>query len=265
MSSSSAPQYIPEYAGSATGTELLTPEEANISGEGTSDTTLKRDFAGLASYLCAITGGCKSNSSVVTNDGTYNFGKKYFFNSNNKCSVTGSDNIHCSATAKAGDSVYEYIYINTTSNGLLPGIITNVENMAEIPAKMVGVMTGISGSKCKCVTLNVTGDDGVEKCAGAFINSSSVNSKDIKNNMCSNNILDVFTPEPTSIGSSLSDFTSGLPSISGITSSLPSLPSFGLGKSGFTTMYLNQVSNIERLFFIVLGLLALFILYRIII
>ena len=250
----SAPQYIPEYAGSIKGTELLTPEQANISGEGTSDATLRRDFAGLASYLCAITGGCKSNSSIVTNDGSYNFGKKFFFNTNNKCSLIGDDNVHCNPTSKAGDSVYEYIYINTTSNGLLPGVLTNVENLAKIPGKMVSVMSGMSGSKCKCVKLNVTGDDGSEKCAGAFINSNDANEQDILKNTCNSNII-------TPTYSSDSPFTSGTSS-SGITSALSS---FGFGKSGFTTMYLNQVNTIETLFFIVVSLLALFILYRILI
>jgi len=252
----SAPQYIPEYAGTATGTVILTPEEANISGEGTSDATLKRDFAGLASYLCAITGGCKSDSSSVTNDGTYNFGKKYFFNTNNKCSLIGDDNSNCNPTSKAGDSVYEYIYMNTTSNGLLPGIITNVENMAEIPAKMVGVMSGLSGSKCKCVTLKVTGDDGTEKCAGAFINSSDENTKDIVKNKCSGNVIKPTYSSAETAGTSISS------SISSLTSGLSS---FGLGKSGFTTMYLSQVNTIETLFFVIISLLALFILYRIII
>ena len=250
----SAPQYIPEYAGSIKGTELLTPEQANISGEGTSDATLRRDFAGLASYLCAITGGCKSNSSTVTNDGSYNFGKKFFFNTNNKCSLIGDDNVHCNPTSKAGDSVYEYIYINTTSNGLLPGVLTNVENLAKIPGKMVSVMSGMSSSKCKCVKLNVTGNDGSEKCAGAFINSNDVNEEDIKKNTCNSNII-------TPTYSSDSPLTSGISS-SGVSSGLSS---FGFGTSGFTTMYLNQVNTIETLFLIVVNLLALFILYRILI
>jgi|LauGreSBDMM110SN_4_FD.fasta_scaffold00001_19 hypothetical protein len=250
----SAPQYIPEYAGSSRGTEILTPEQANISGEGTSDTTLRRDFAGLASYLCAITGGCKSDSSTVTNDGTYNFGKKFFFNTNNKCSLIGDENTYCNPTSKAGDSVYEYIYVNTTSNGLLPGVLTNVENLAKIPGKMVSVMSGIGGTKCKCVTLKVTGDDGTEKCAGAFINSSNVNDSDIVKNACNSNII---TPTYTSDSPvSTSSLTSGLAS---------GLSSVGFGKSGFTTMYLNQVNTIDTLFFVIINLLALFILYRIII
>jgi hypothetical protein len=254
----SAPQYIPDYAGSLKGTEILTPEEANISGEGTSDTTLRRDFAGLASYLCAITGGCKSDSSTVTNDGTYNFGKKFFFNTNNKCSLIGDDNTHCNPTSKAGDSVYEYIYVNTTSNGLLPGILTNVENLAKIPGKMVNVMSGLSGTKCKCVTLNVTGNDGIQKCAGAFINSSDVNEADIVKNTCNSNIIapTYSSDSPISSSALTSSLTSGLTS---------GLSSFGFGKSGFTTMYLNRVNMIENLFFIMINLLALFILYRIII
>ena len=110
MGNTDAPQYIPEYAGSSQHTNILTPAEADISGEGTSDTTLKRDFAGVAGYLCTITGGCKENS-IVTADGTYNFGSKYFFNSNNKCTVESEDNIHCNPNTKKGDSVYEYIYL----------------------------------------------------------------------------------------------------------------------------------------------------------
>jgi hypothetical protein len=115
-------------------------------------------------------------------------------------------------------------------------------------------MSGIGGTKCKCVTLNVTGDDGTEKCAGAFINSSNVNESDIVKNTCNSNII---TPTYTSDSPvSTSSLTSGLAS---------GLSSFGFGKSGFTTMYLNQVNTIDTLFFVVLNLLALFILYRIII
>lgn len=252
----SAPSYIPTYANSLTGIKLLTPEQANISGEGTSNSTLQTDFAGLASYLCAITGGCQSNSSSVTSNGTYDFGTKYFFNSNNKCSVVGSDNTYCNPTTKEGDSVYEYIYMNTTSNGLLPGVLTNIENMAKIPAQMIDAMSGLEGSSCKCVTLNVTGKDGTEQCAGAFINTSTINDDDVVNNACSSNII---TPTYTSSTVTTSPVSS---IVSGLSSGLSDL---GIGKSGFTTMYLNQSNRIEQLFFVVLGLLALFILYRIII
>ena len=252
----SAPQYIPTNAGSLTGIQLLTPAEAGISGDGSSNATLQRDFAGLASYLCAITGECASGTSTVTNNGTYNFGTKYFFNSNNKCSLVGTNNSYCNPNAKEGDSVYEYIYMDTTSTGLLPGVLTNIENMAKIPAKMIDAMSGLEGSSCKCVTLQVSGSDGTEQCAGAFINTSNIDDENIVSNACSSNII---TPSYTS-DSAASSGASAL--VSDLSSGLSML---GIGKSGFTTMYSNQSNRIEQLFFIVLSLLALFILYRIII
>lgn len=239
----SAPQYIPEYAENLKGIDILTPEQANVSGEGTSDTTLKHDFAALSSYVCSITGGCKSGSSVVTTDGTYNFGSKYFFNSNNKCKVSSSDNIqYCDTNAKVGDSVYQYIYLNTKSDGLLGGIITDVTNMATIPAKMVEIMSGVSGTNCKCVTLKVSGIDGGERCAGAFISTSDARDPNIMKNSCSDNIMDaVYNLKSNSSGSF-----------------------FGLGKSGFTTMYINNKNNIEFSFFILIGVLMIIILYKLI-
>uniref|UniRef100_A0A6C0HRV4 Uncharacterized protein n=1 Tax=viral metagenome TaxID=1070528 RepID=A0A6C0HRV4_9ZZZZ len=255
--SSSQPQYIPEYAENLKGDELLTPAQANVSGDGTSDVTLKRDFSALSSYLCAITGGCKSDSSIVTTDGTYNFGSKYFFNTNNKCTLTSSENIqYCDPTAKPNQSVYQYIYINTKSDGLLKGVLSDVENMATIPFEMIEIMSGLGKSNCKCVPLKVSGKDGGESCAAAFISEKDAQSPDVIKNMCSNNIMDPIynlkTPQSSGLGTNFSG------------SSIPSLPSFGFGKSGFTTMYVNHMNNIEMIFFIIFGILMLIILYKVI-
>jgi len=247
-SSSNQPQFIPEYAENLRGVEILSPEQANVSGEGTSDSTLKRDFAALSGYLCTITGGCKSDSSIVTSDGSYNFGNKYFFNSNNKCTLESDENVqYCDPSAKVNDSVYQYIYINTKSDGLLKGVLTDVTNMAKIPVKMIEVMSGVSGSKCKCVTLQVSGKEGGERCAGAFISSSDANDPDIMKNKCTNNIMDSIYNLKTKV-----------------TDSGGSTPSFGFGKSGFTTMYMNQQNNIEISFFLVFSVLLLFIFYKLI-
>ena len=246
-STSTQPKYIPEYADKLTGIDILTPAQANVSGEGTSDVTLKRDFEALADYLCAITGGCKENS-IVTTDGTYNFGNQYFFNSNNKCTLESDENVkYCDPNAKVNDSVYQYIYVNTKSDGLLRGMLTDVTNMAKIPVKMVEVLAGATGSKCKCVTLQVSGEQGGERCAGAFISSTDANDPEIMKNKCVNNIMDTIYNIKTTSDSTTSPMSS-----------------FGFGKSGFTTMYINQKDNIEFAFFVLVSILMIFIFYKLI-
>jgi hypothetical protein len=124
---------------------------------------------------------------------------------------------------------------------------SNVTNMAKIPVKMVEVLAGASGSKCKCVTLQVSGENGGERCAGAFISSTDANDPEIMKNKCVNNIMDTIYNIKTASDSTTSPMSS-----------------FGFGKSGFTTMYINQKDNIEFAFFVFVSILMLFIFYKLI-
>ena len=275
----SSPQYIPLSAGQKTdSTNIRSAQESGVSGDGTSTVTLKKDFDSLGGYLQTIIGGKNDNS--VTNNGTNNFGKQYFYNSGSKCSLENEDNIqYCDPSAKKGDSVYEYIYVNTLSNGLMPGVISGAVNMLKLPGEIAQVMTSMSGvSKCQCVPLNVTDSDGKQNCAAAFVNSNNLNDSDIKKNKCSNNILESIynktgvssNPSMSSgssigsgIGSSfgLGSSDSGSSGSSGISGGFSKLTSFG--KSGFTTMTLQKIyKNIDRFYLIAISILLLILLYK---
>ena len=272
----SPPQYIPLSAGQKNDSSNIRSAEASgVSGDGTSTVTLKKDFDALGSYLQTIIGG--KNSNTVTENGTNNFGKQYFYNSGSKCSLESTDNIqYCDPSAKTGDSVYEYIYINTLSNGLMPGVVGGAMNMVKLPGKIGEVMTSTSSStKCQCVPLNVTESDGTQRCAAAFINSSTLNESDIKQNRCTNNILESiydktgFSSNPSTAGSGIgssfgfgtsdkSGSTDGSSGSKGITSSFPSF-----GKSGFTTMTLQNIYvNIDRIYLIAISILLIILFYK---
>jgi hypothetical protein len=278
----SYPQYIPLSAGQKNDTSnIRSAEDSGVSGDGTSTVTLKKDFDSLGGYLQAIIGGKGDNT--VTNNGTNNFGKQYFYNSGSKCSLENTDNIqYCDPSAKVGDAVYEYIYINTLSNGLMPGVVNGATNMIKLPIKIGEVFTSTgSTAKCQCVPLNVTESDGTQKCAAAFINSSTLNESDVKKNRCSNSILESiynktgFSSNPSmtsgSIGSNItSGFgfgnksdTSDTTNTGGVTKGIGSFSPFG--KSGFTTMSLQKIyNNIDRLYLVALSVLLIILFYRII-
>ena len=272
----SPPQYIPLSAGQKNDSSNIRSAEASgVSGDGTSTVTLKKDFDALGSYLQTIIGG--KNSNTVTENGTNNFGKQYFYNSGSKCSLESTDNIqYCDPSAKTGDSVYEYIYINTLSNGLMPGVVSGAKNMLKLPGKIGEVFTSInSNTKCQCIPLNVTESDGTQKCAAAFINSSNLNDSDVKQNRCSNNILESiydktgFSSNPSmtsgSFGSGItSELGFGSKSGSSNTNGKGIIGSFSpFGKSGFTTMSLQKIYiNIDRVYLIAISILFIILLYK---
>ena len=277
----SYPQYIPLSAGQKNdSSNILSAEDSGVSGDGTSTVTLKKDFNALGGYLQTIIGGKSDNT--VTRNGTNNFGKQYFYNSGSKCSLESTDNIqYCDPGAKVGDAVYEYIYINTLSNGLMPGVVNGAMNMLKLPGKIGEVFTSTSSSaKCQCVPLNVTQSDGTQNCAAAFINSSTLNDSDVKKNRCTNNILESiykktgFSSNPSmASGSLVSGITSGFGigksdtgsnAGSSDTSSKGILGSFSpFGKSGFTTMSLQKIyNNIDRFYLIAISILLVILLYK---
>jgi hypothetical protein len=226
----SGPTYLPESAGSNDGnSNLLSAEQANVSGEGTSKNTLKTDFTALAGYLTAITGG--PTNSPVTANGSNTFGKQYFYNTGSKCTIESSDNLnYCNPSAAVGDTAYEYIYVNTVSNGLMPGIIKDIGDMLEIPVKVIDVMKSKLESKCTCVPLNVKNGESTE-CVGAFINSNSLNDASITNNKCNNPVIDDVLPLA----------------------------------SGFTTMTIYNIhKNIDRLFLFAIGILCIIVLFKLV-
>lgn len=275
----SVPQYIPLSAGQKNdSTNIRSAQDSGVSGDGTSTVTLKKDFDSLGGYLQTIIGGKNDNS--VTNNGTNNFGKQYFYNSGSKCSLENTDNIqYCDPGAKKGDAVYEYIYINTLSNGLMPGVINGAMNMLKLPGQLAEVMTSVTGStKCQCVPLNVTDSDGRQNCAAAFINTKNLNDSSITKNKCSSGILESIYNK-TGISSNPSISSGGIPSISSIGSNLGfgsssdtnsgTSSGFGLGsftpfgKSGFTTMSLQKIyKNIDRVYLIAISILLLILLYK---
>lgn len=269
----SPPQYIPLSAREKNdSSNIRSAQDSGVSGDGTSTVTLKRDFDSLGGYLQTIIGGKNDNS--VTHNGTNNFGKQYFYNSGSKCSLESTDNIqYCDPSAKVGDAVYEYIYINTLSNGLMPGVVGGAINMVKLPGKIGEVMTSTSSTtKCQCIPLNVTESDGTQRCAAAFINSSTLNESDIKQNRCTNNILESiydktgFSSNPSTAGSG-SSFGFGTNNKSGTTDGssgskgTSSFPSFG--KSGFTTMTLQNIYvNIDRIYLIAISILLIILFYK---
>jgi len=270
-----SPQYIPLSAGQKSDvSNIRSAQDSGVSGDGTSTVTLKTDFDSLGGYLQTIIGG--KNTNNVTNNGTNNFGKQYFYNSGSKCSLENTDNIqYCDPSAKKGDAVYEYIYVNTLSNGLMPGVVNGAMNMLKLPGQMAEVMTSLSSNtKCQCVPLNVTESDGTQNCAAAFINSSNLNDSDIVKNRCTNNIMDSIyektgfsTPSISSgssfgslgVGSDNSKTTSIVPSVG-----LNSLGSFSsLGKSGFTTMSIQKIyKNIDIVYLIAISVILLIVLHN---
>jgi hypothetical protein len=268
---SSPPQYIPLSAGQKSdASNLRDAKESGVSGEGTSTVTLKNDFNALGGFLQAIIGGNDGNS--VTHNGTNNFGNQYFYNTGSKCSLENTDNIeYCDPGAKKGDAVYEYIYVNTLSNGLMPGVVNGATNMLKLPGKISEVMYSSNvSSKCQCVPLNVTDSDGTQQCAAAFINSSNINDSDIVKNKCSNNIIEsIYNKTGFSGGASMGDSSGS--GIGGIVSNIPSVPSVGsIGtgsfssfKSGFTTMSLQKIyTNIDRFYLLAISVLLIIILYK---
>ena len=272
----SPPQYIPLSAGQKNdSSNIRSAQDSGVSGDGTSTVTLKKDFDSLGGYLQTIIGG--KNDNTVTNNGTNNFGKQYFYNSGSKCSLESTDNIqYCDPSAKIGDAVYEYIYVNTLSNGLMPGVVSGATNMLKLPGKIGEVFTSTSSSaKCQCVPLNVTESDGTQNCAAAFINSSTLNESDVKQNRCTNNILESiydktgFSSSPSmASGSVVSGITSGFgigkSDTSDSGSSKGVLGSFSsFGKSGFTTMSLQKIyNNIDRFYLIAISILLIILLYK---
>lgn len=265
----SSPQYIPLSAGQTASSNITSPADAGVSSSGTSSSTLRTDFDSLGSYLDTIIGS-KSTSSV-TNNGTNTFGKAYFYNTGSKCSSIVSNNYNSYCSPPDGDSAYEYIYVNTISQGLMPGIFSGTEKIMGLPGDITDVLAGSSSSACECMPLNVRDSDGTEQCAAAYINSSNVSDSDIQNNICTNGIID------TLYSSKLSGSTSG--SASGSSSgssgglfnkSTGSKSSKGSGlfsslhSSGFTTMTIQKIyTNIDRFFLISLSFLLIIILYRI--
>jgi hypothetical protein len=269
----SSPQYIPLSAGQTASSNILSPADAGVSSSGTSASTLRTDFDQLGGYLDAIIGS-KSTSSV-TNDGTNIFGKAYFYNTGSKCSSIVSNNYDSYCLPPDGDSAYEYIYVNTLSQGLMPGVLSGTEKIMGLPVDITDVLMGSASSSCECMPLNVRDSDGTQQCAAAYINSSSVNDSDIKNNICTNDIID------TLYSSGLSGSTSGQSSTSGTSSGglrgmfnkstgSTSSKSGGSGLfssldgSGFTTMTIQKIyTNLDRFFLLSLSFLLIIILYRI--
>ena len=286
----SPPQYIPLSAGQKNdSSNIRSAKESGVSGDGTSTVTLKKDFDSLGGFLQTIIGGDDSNT--VTSNGTNNFGKQYFYNSGSKCSLENTENIeYCDPDAKKGDAVYEYIYVNTLSNGLMPGVIGGATNMLKLPGKVSEVMTTTSSaSKCQCIPLKVTESDGTQRCAAAFINSSNLTDSDIVNNRCSDNILEsIYNKTGYSSGASMSensggslgskiglgignlgsgsssDASSGASSVvSPGASSVTGITSFSPFKSGFTTMSVQKMyKNIDRIFLFAISILMIIVLYK---
>jgi len=235
---SETPKYIPAEAETDDGNaNLLTAQQANVSGQGTSKNTLKTDFDAVAGYLSAVIGGPTSN--MVTINGSNTFGKQYFYNTGAKCTIDSDENLnYCDSHAKVGDSVYEYIYINTLSNGLMPGIMHDIVDMAKIPLKVGDVMIGnISTHKCRCVPVNVT-TGGVTRCSAAYVNTRNINDKNIANNRCSNPAIDSLFPGGGGVLKEVKD--------------------------GFETMSGPIHSGINRLFILAIGILFIILLSRVI-
>jgi len=252
------PNYIPSDADEDDGNaNLLTPEQANVSGEGTSKNTLKTDFNALAGYLSAVIGGPSSN--VVTVNGKNTFGKQYFYNTGSKCTIDSSNNLnYCDTKAKVGDSVYEYIYINTLSNGLMPGIMHDVVDMAKVPLKVTDVLVGdIFGAKCRCVPLNVT-TGGVTRCAAAYVNTKNLSDSNVVSNKCNNPVIDSMFPGG---GGFLDRGDTGNTGDSGDKSIFDKLPGI---RSGFTTMNSKIHKNIDGIFVLAFGILILIVLHKLI-
>lgn len=258
-----APKYIPASAEGGDGNDnLLTPEEANVSGDGTSKNTLRTDFNALAGYLSAVIGGPSSN--VVTTNGKNTFGKQYFYNTGAKCKIDSDENLnYCDHNAKVGDEVYEYIYVSTLSNGLMPGIMNDVIDMAKVPFKIAKVMATTGGSKCRCVPLNVT-TEGVTKCTAAFMNTRNVFDDNVVKNRCTNPVIDKFFPGGGGIMNA-SDTINGalknLPAIPSVSSVTNLIPGF---KSGFRNMKSPIHGNIDKIFILGIGLLFIVVLYKLI-
>lgn len=249
--------YIPLNIENVNGNSNLSSDPSNLKTTG-GKRSVKIDFDSVGSTIQALQGGSERNA--ITQDGTNNFGKSYFYNSGSTCKISSDTNIQlCDPTATAGSTAYEYIYINTISNGLTNGILGDLKNIVKIPGKIIDTMESSgTGSECQCMALNVTNPEGGSPlCAAAFINSASVNESDITSNICEHPYNTALYNSDKGSGSK-SGSSSKLGSKSGSTSKKP-------GKiSGFTTIRLHKIhKNIDRLFLLAMSILCLFILYNV--
>lgn len=264
----SSPQYIPLSAGQTASSNIASPADAGVSSSGTSASTLRTDFNTLGSYLDTIIGS--GSTSSVTNDGTNTFGKAYFYNTGSKCSSIVSNNYDSYCLPPDGDSAYEYIYVNTISQGLMPGIFSGTEKIMGLPSTITDVLTGSASSSCECMPLNVRDSDGTQQCAAAYINSSNVSETDIQNNICTSGIMDTLYSSGLT-GSTSASSSGGLGGMfnkpTGSTSGGSGLGSglfSSIHGSGFTTMTIQKIYvTLDRFFLISLSFLLIFMLYRI--
>lgn len=263
----SMPKYIPVGIENASGSNMSS-NPSGLTSDGTKKSSAKTDFDFMGSALGYIQGSGNGNGeNPYTSDGTNSSGKNYFYNSGAKCTIGSTANIGlCDASLNKGDTAYEYIYVKTKSNGIIPGIMGDVGNITKLAGKAMDIMasTGTSSS-CECVPLNVSNPNGgSDICAAAFINSESIGESDVRDNLCSHPYDTALYTSSINAGmSGKNNSSSGSKTGSKTAGSGSSNPLKKTSKEGFTVMSVQKINkNIDRFFLLAFSVLLIIILYN---